>query len=70
MVKIKLASHAEVLSKQGDKFYIAGDRVYATMCVDGSIAYTCLTDEDPGRALDLSDNRLNNALRVTGFEIG
>lgn len=70
MVKIELATHQEVLSKQGDKFYIAGDRVYATMCVDGTIAYTCLTDEDPSRALELNDNRLNNALKVAGFDIG
>lgn len=71
MVKIELATHAAVLSQQGAKFYIVSPagNVYATMCVDGSVAYQCITDEDPLRALSPSDNRLNSAEQVAGFEI-
>ena len=69
MVKIQLSSHADVLARQGDKFYVQGDRVFATMCVDNAVAYTCVTDEDPARALSPTDNRLNNAMRVEGFDL-
>lgn len=71
MIKITLDTHAAVLAKQGEKFYIiapAGS-VYATLCVDNTVAYMCITDEDPSRALAATDNRLNNATAVAGFDL-
>lgn len=71
MLKVTLKTHAEVLARQGDKFYIqsSAGNVYATLCVDGSVAYQCVTDESPENAISPNDNRLNNALSVEGFDI-
>ena len=71
MVKIGLKTHAEVLAKQGDKFFVKSpaDNVYATMTIDGTIAYVCLTDESPENAIAANDNRLNNAMSVESFDL-
>ena len=70
MIKLTLASHADVLSKSGTKFHIAapGGKVYGTMVVSGAIAYLCITDEGD-EAIEASDGRLSNSTAVQGFEI-
>lgn len=71
MIKIGLATHAEVLSQTGSRYYVVSPAgsVYATLCVNGETSYECITDEEPGNVLQPTDPLLSGAMQVASFTL-
>jgi hypothetical protein len=69
--KIQLKTHAAVLSRSGEKFYTVSPAgiVYATLCVEQAVTYSCITPEDDPSVLLPGDPLLDGALAVDSLEV-